>query len=100
LNSFRLSKPARDDLRNILSYIAPRNPSAARALYRRLLKDFRLIASHPGLGSMRRNAKYRILSCQNILIVYQGNRPMVEIIRLIDGRRDVEALLEDQDAFD
>ena len=45
-----ISQPAIDDLRNIVSYIAPHNPDAARRVGMELLKRTRVLASFPEIG--------------------------------------------------
>lgn len=53
MSRFKLSAPARDDLRQIVDYIAQDNIPAARNVLAQLTQAFRRIAEMPGSGHIR-----------------------------------------------
>lgn len=92
---------ARHDLLEIYLSIGSNNPAAAERLYARIESRAGMLAFHPRLGprrpEIRRSA--RILIEGAYLILYEihpdeddGPVNTVEIVRVVDGRRDLAAV--------
>ncbi len=93
---------ARQDLLDIYLTIGLDNPAAAERCFAAMEAKSRLLASHPRLGPRRRDigTSARLLVESPYLILYethpdtdQGQVDEVEIVRVIDGRRDLANLL-------
>ncbi len=87
----RFSRPARTDLRSIIASIAKDNPKAARR-YGKLLADRALsLSDFPNRGALLRgHATARRLVVGPYLIIYRPNR---DLVRILHGARDIDALL-------
>jgi toxin ParE1/3/4 len=95
--------PAADlDLEAIWASIAAENPDAATRVLRTIGTKIGLLATHPRLGRRRIDLlpSMRMLVEGTYLILYEthpdsddGPVTEVEIVRVIDGRRDVPNLL-------
>ncbi|MBP0577957.1 type II toxin-antitoxin system RelE/ParE family toxin [Labrys sp. LIt4] len=90
-----------EDLLDIYVTIGIDNPTAADRIYDRLRDAIRLLCDNPRLGAARPEVgKFaRILVHPPYLILYRvrpddeaGPVSEVEIIRIVDGRRDLAAL--------
>jgi plasmid stabilization system protein ParE len=87
-----VSAAARQDLRDIQSYIAADNVEAARKVMRELRSAFRKLAQNPLLGHTRldlTNQPVRFWPVYSFLIVYRSNTPLLEIVRVVHGSRDL-----------
>lgn len=92
------SPQARDDLLDIYIAVAVDNPDAAERLYTAMEEKANLLVGHPRLG-VRRPEIYtsaRILMEGAYLLLYEthpdtddGPIESVEIVRVVDGRRDL-----------
>ncbi|MBL28520.1 MAG: plasmid stabilization protein [Rhodospirillaceae bacterium] len=92
---------ARADLEAIWSYIAADDPERATAFLRALERRTLVLAENPRLGPARfpNFPGLRCFSAEGYLIIY---RPLpeetgIELVRLIHGARDLEALLSEMD---
>jgi len=97
MSRFKLSTPARQDLREIRDYIAQDNIPAARNFLAKLTQAFRSIAAMPGKGHARKDLTdlpVRFWPVGSYLIVYDPEKRPLEILRVLHGARDVEAILE------
>ena len=85
---------AKDELRAILDYLHPLNPTAAIAYVRDLEVACTKLADYP-LQGRQYNERYRALVLRNHLIFYRydDTRDTVVIVTIIDGRRDIPNLL-------
>lgn len=86
---------AKDDIQALLDYLHPRNPSAARSYIDDLEVACRRLAEFPLMG-WRYNERYRALAVRNHLVFYSHDpkRDVVQIVAVIDGRRDLAHLLD------
>jgi toxin ParE1/3/4 len=99
----RFSRQARADLRGIVESISVDSPAAARR-FRRLLSERALsLQQFPERGArLQGHPSARRLVVKPYLIVYRIDRNLVQILRIVHGRRDLRALLarEPQEAPD
>jgi toxin ParE1/3/4 len=85
-----LTEPARDDLREIVAFIAQDNPQAAVTFRDRLIAETETLVRFPQRGRlMRRRGNVRKLVCRPYLILYRvaESRRTVEILRFWHGAR-------------
>ncbi|MGE0502824.1 MAG: type II toxin-antitoxin system RelE/ParE family toxin [Rhizobiaceae bacterium] len=85
---------AEEDLQDTYRYISAENPLAAvRYLEDIVLATMRL-ADFPETAR-RYNSRYRVLSVRNHLVFYSFDPPGKEVLiaAVVDGRRDVAALM-------
>jgi toxin ParE1/3/4 len=88
---FRTDK-ANEDLLNVYSFLAERSPTAAYALVRDIDAKFKDLARFPFIGRERNGLApgVRSLVVGTHLIFYTVQSERILILRIIDGRRDVE----------
>lgn len=99
MSRFRLSAPAREDLREIRDYIPQDSVSAARGFLARLTQTFRGLAEMPGKGHTREDITdlpVRFWAVDSYLIVYDPGKRGIEILRVLRGARDAESILGSQ----
>jgi toxin ParE1/3/4 len=93
---------AREDLIEIYTYIGLDNPSAAERIFDAIQSKAELLIEYPRLGVRRPDLRptARILIHGSYLILYEtlpdteeGNINAVEIVRIVDGRRNLKNLL-------
>ena len=93
---------AREDLIEIYTYIGLDNPSAAERVFDAVQLKVELLADYPRIGvrcpDIRPSA--RVLIQGSYLILYEthpdsdeGDIHTVEVVRIVDGRRDLKNLL-------
>ena len=96
---FRWSKQAREELLQIYVAIGLENVSAAERMYDRLERKAAMLKAQPRLGQRRSDIrpKARLLVERPYLILYEltpdtdeGRVEMIEIVRVVDGRRDLK----------
>ena len=90
-----LTEPARDDLREIVAFIAQDNPQAAVTFRDRLIAEAETLVRLPHRGRlMRRRGNVRKLICRPYLILYRiaESRRTVEILRFWHGARGTPRL--------
>ena len=88
-----LSDKARRDLIRIYSYLEARNSRAAEAALRRIDEKFDQLSSLPFIGRERASLApgLRSVVVGNHLIFYLVADDSVTIVRVIDGRMDIDA---------
>jgi toxin ParE1/3/4 len=92
-----LSNQARQDLIAIWEYIAENNFAAADRVLDTLDERMQLLADHPLLGPARPDIArdLRYLVSENYLILYRVLPDVVEIVRVLHGARNLQALFRD-----
>jgi len=87
------SERADSDLLQIISYLAPRNMRAALALADAIDSKLSHLAQHPLIGRERSSLSpgLRSLVVQNYLVFYRVDEARITVIRVLDGRRDIES---------
>lgn len=85
---------SREDLIAIWNYIAFDNTDAADRLLDMLEEKFELLARNPGLGIRRPEISpdLRSFPVGNYLILYRSIPNGVEIVRVVQGQRDLTKL--------
>jgi len=96
---FVLSTPASDDLDEILTYVLEQSgPQRAQHVANRLQKDFCKLADSPGLGHKREDltsAPVLFWTVWSYLVIYKPDTSPLQIVRVLHGARDVQAILEE-----
>lgn len=94
----RKSPQAFRDLDDIAAYIGLDNPQAALRFLDSLENRFHLLAASPGIGRERPDlgAGLRGLPVDNYVIFYRQASTGIEIVRVLHGARDIEALFDDR----
>ena len=94
---FILSPEARDDLQEIRDYLVSQGGRRlARYVLHEVVTAFRLLASHPDIGHLRQDLTtlpVKFWSVFSYLIVYDPAARPIAIVRVLDGRRDVQTIL-------
>jgi toxin ParE1/3/4 len=98
MNRYTLSPRAVADLKAIWDYIAIENssPENARRFLDRLSEKFTLIAANPMMGELRDDLRpnLRMFAAENYIIFYYPLSDGIEIVSIIHGARDFEALFK------
>lgn len=96
MSRVRLTEPATQDLEEIYDYIALDNIEAAERLKNQIQRRWRAAAENPGIGRKRDEWRPILRSVRegNYLILYHQIEDGIEIVRIVHGARDIEALFE------
>ena len=88
-----ISERANRDLLSIYSYIWQRNPIAADAVLQRIDEKFQQLCELPFIGRERSSLAPRLRSVVvgMHLIFYVVESESITIVRVIDGRMDIDA---------
>ncbi len=91
----RVAKQAKRDLLEIWLYIARDSVANARRFDSFLRRKFRGLAKTPGLGRSRDElgSGCRSLPVGNYVVLYRHQRGIVEILKVINGARDLDNIL-------
>lgn len=97
---FILSERAVEDVDVIHSYVCSDNPDAADRVEEAIFAGFALLARNPGLGRLRQFRRHQhirswvVIEFPNYLIFYRElpDAGGVEILRILHGARELEAL--------
>ena len=94
MKRFRRTVEAENDLLSIWRYIAEDKPQAAIRLLRTIDEKCALLAENPQLGSSRPDiaAELRYFTVGSYLILYREVSNEVEIVRVLHGARNLNAL--------
>jgi len=91
-----VSRRAETDLGKIWRYIAAENPAAADRLLLRIDEKLQVLRDFPEIGGLRDDIRHglRMLVEGNYLLLYwyDGANAAVELIAVVDGRRDLSDL--------
>ncbi|NEP39938.1 MAG: type II toxin-antitoxin system RelE/ParE family toxin [Okeania sp. SIO2H7] len=99
MSRYFIAIPAKQDLKEINSYIARYNSTAARSFKERIKQQCKLLADFPEMGQNRDELEpgLRSFSIENYLIFYRPIASGVEIIRVVSGYRDLEAIFSNEE---
>ena len=96
-----LSRRAEEDLAWIYGYLAQRHDLDAAERFRqrveRALANLRRhpdIGPHPSWATRHRRLRFWVISRTNYVIYYETDGETVSIERVLDGRRDVQRIVE------
>ena len=87
---------AREDLAELLDYIAADSVDAALKVHDRFVEIFELLAEHHDAGHFRddlTSRAVRFFPVYSYLVVYSDGSHPLEIVRVLGGAQDVESLL-------
>ena len=87
-----LSEKARSDLLHICGYLEERSPNAASSFIRRIDENFENLRRFPFIGRERSSLApgLRCLVVGLHLIFYLADEDKITVVRVIDGRMDVD----------
>ena len=96
MNQYRVSAAARSDLDEIWLCIASDNPDAADKYVRAIVSRFPTLASMPHLGRERPELSpgLRSFAVGHHVIFYRLFDDGLEVVRVLDGVRDLPPLFE------
>ncbi len=94
---FELAETAKNDLKEIWSYIAEYNSTSADRVLRTFKEKFQMLAENPKLGKSQDNFIVNLHSFpfKKICIFYFPTENGVEIYRVLHGTRNIADLFED-----
>jgi len=93
MTRLKVSRPAETDLLGIWIYLAEHDLPAGRIL-RKITSRFADLQRFPGMGRARPQwgANFRSLAVENYVIVYKTTDAGVEVLRVLHGAQDIDAL--------
>ncbi|MFV1980161.1 MAG: type II toxin-antitoxin system RelE/ParE family toxin [Rhodothermia bacterium] len=94
--NYFLVPEARNDLLGILDYIANDSVDSALRVHDRFLDVFNLLAENPEIGHLREDLTsrpVRFFPVFSYLVIYLADTSPVEIVRVLGGAQDLEAIL-------
>ncbi len=96
--TIRLLQAAEDDFREIITYIAFDNPSAAEEIADKIENNLLNLSTYPLLGKIPKEEDlvhmgYRFLVVHNYLIFYTIENRTIWVHRIIHGARDYLSLI-------
>jgi toxin ParE1/3/4 len=91
------SRAALADFDAVYDYIARDNPRAAAQVLRSLDHSIQLLAGQPKLGKVfrHRGLRLRVLTHGDYLVFYRERPDVIEIVRVIHGRRNIPDILDE-----
>lgn len=96
MNSFHVTRRARQDLIAIWTYIATRSGAAAADRVLAAIHDaIQALAEQPGMGHTRadvQNPRYRFWTVHNFVIAYHFTRKPLTVARVVHGARDFRTI--------
>ena len=94
MSQFTVTDRAKADLRGIWAYVAQNNVDAADHLAATIVGKYRLLAKHPRLGPARDEFESGLRSfvVGSYLIFYRPTDEGIEVVRVLSGVRDLDAL--------
>jgi toxin ParE1/3/4 len=101
MSDYRIAPAARDDLDSIWDHYAVdlQNPDAGDGVREELFAAFQKLAKTPGLGHFRSDLArepLRFWRVRSYLIIYRSEKRPVEMVRVLHGARDVQAILDEE----
>ena len=99
-NSFQLSNQAETDIVKIAKYIWQDNPQSAIQFTEEVERICKLLSKMPEMGKrveFIKSPEYYFFPAgkfKNFLIFYQIEHVVIEVVRVLHGRRDIESLFE------
>jgi toxin ParE1/3/4 len=101
-----VKKPrALQDLIEQFAYIAGDNVAAAQRFLEAAEATFHMLAQMPGAGRVRRYADARLAGLRsrsvrgfrNYLVFYRPTKTGIEVVRVLHGARDIDAILRSEE---
>jgi toxin ParE1/3/4 len=94
MSRISISRQARQDLKEILLYIARDKPAAAHRLRLALEGVFRALARNPAMGEARPDLgpDIRVFSLGSYAVFFRPRKGRLVIARVVHGARDIAGL--------
>jgi len=94
MSRLSISRQARQDLKEIFSFIARDKPIAARRLRLALEGVFAALARNPAMGELRPDLGHdrRVFSFGSYVVFFRKTGARVVIARVVHGARDINGL--------
>jgi len=101
MSQFLLAPVAKSDLIEIWNYYAAEvgDPDLADRIRDEIFDGIRVVARKPDLGHLRRdlaNEPLRFWRVRSHLIIYRSEARPIQIVRILHGARDVQAVLREK----
>ena len=99
-NICRFTVPASRDLESIIDYVAANSSlGASERLLKKINQKCTTLANFPNMGRRRDEvlSSLRSFPVDDYLIFYRPIEGRIEILRVVSGYRDLEALFQDED---
>lgn len=98
MSSYFITPQAIQDLEEIHDFIAADNALAALKLLDLFEEKFQIIAQSPEMGRKREELapKLRSFPAGKHVIFYRCGQKRIEVIRVLHGSRDIEAIFEEE----
>jgi toxin ParE1/3/4 len=98
MSRFLLAPAAKSDLVEIWNYYATEigDPDLADRMRDEIFDGIRAVARMPDLGHFRRDLAdepLRFWRIRSYLIIYRGDAKPIQVVRILHGARDVQAVL-------
>src|ERR671939_582029 len=92
----KVAAAAEEDLKEIWAYVAEYNPDAAGKLIKEITGKFALLRDHPQMGREQDKllVDLRSFAVKNYIIFYQPFEGGIEILRILQGSRDIGRIFE------
>ena len=96
MKTLQFTPLALNDLEGILHYISQERPKTARDVLARIRETCEQVRANPKIGQGRRGIRdsVRMTTIQRWVVFYRECDASVEILRVLDGARDVDTLLD------
>jgi toxin ParE1/3/4 len=99
MTSFVLAPAAKSDVAEVWSYYACEIGDAdlADRMREEVFAGIRKVARSPGIGHLRHDLSdepLRFWRVRNLLIIYRPENMPLEVVRVLHGARDVQAILD------
>ena len=94
--NYVLVPEARNDLLEILTYIATDSVDSALRVHGRFVEIFELLSENPNVGHYRddlTSRPVRFFPVYSYLVVYLAETSPVQIVRVLGGAQDVKSIL-------
>lgn len=99
MSQYIISQPASGDLRAIIDYFAVENVEAGERLLQAFNQKCQQLVNFPNMGREYNNLRpgLRGLPLNGHIILYQTITDGIEIVRVVNGRRNLKALFAPKD---
>ncbi|SKB11555.1 conserved hypothetical protein [Planktothrix sp. PCC 11201] len=100
MSRYLITLPAKQDLREINNYLTRFSPVAVRQINEKIQQQFKRLADFPNMGQSCNELSegLRRFPVEDYLIFYRPISNGVEIVRIVSGYRNIEAVFSDQES--
>ncbi len=99
MSNYSFSDEAIKDLDGVCEYVARSNAKAASKLFDEIRQKCKLIADFPNMGKSYEKLapNLRGFTVKDYLILYYPRKDGIDVVHVVNGYRDLEALFSDSD---